>query len=150
GDFIVVGDKMGTVTRIGLKTTRMISMAGEELIIPNNVLTGREIQNFGRVKRRRGVITVAVTYDTSVSKMEKIPQLIKDVIQSCEGVELDRAHFKNFGDFGKSFEVVYFVNTQDYVTFLDRHQQILLGIQRQFEQEEIDFAFPTQIAYRRG
>jgi small-conductance mechanosensitive channel len=144
GDFIMVGDKMGTVAKIGLKTTRVISMAGEELVIPNTTLTGREIQNFGRVKKRRGVITIGVTYSTPVKKMEEIPGIVKNIIESYEDCEWDRGHFKSYGAFSKDFEFVYYVATKEYAYFLERNQTVLLEIQKAFEKKNIEFAFPTQ------
>lgn len=147
GDFIVVGDKMGTVEKIGIKTTRLRALQGEQIVIANKELTVAQVQNFKRLSERRAVMTIGVTYETSQEKMKMIPNIMKDVISSVEHVRFDRAHFHEFGDSALLFEVVYFVSSSDYNDYMDARQNIALRIKEQFEKEKIDMAFPTQTVY---
>lgn len=147
GDYIVIGTQMGTVKNIGLKTTRITSLQGEEIVISNKKLTESEINNFGRMKKRRVVIPIGVTYDTKLRKMKKIPNALKKIVDSVKDTTFDRAHFKKYGDFSKIFELVFYVESQDYATYMDRLESINLKIQEYFEKEKIKFAFPTQTVH---
>lgn len=147
GDFITVGDYSGTVTRIGVKSTRLQLLQGEELVISNKELTGSSLRNFKKLQKRRVVFSVGVTYDTSIEKLKKIPDLIKQVIVSTEFVDFDMVHFSEFGDFSLKFEVVYYVTTGDYVKYMDSRQAINFGIAEAFEREGIEMAFPTQTVF---
>lgn len=149
GDFIVLGDKMGTVSNIGLKTTRIISLHGEEIVISNKKLTESDIQNFGRMMQRRVLFTLSVTYDTPLKKMKKIPQGIQKIVESVPDTQYDRTHFKAFGDHSKIFEVVFFVKSKDHLTYMNRLEEVNLKIQAFFEKEKIKFALPTQTIHLR-
>ncbi|MCF7846743.1 MAG: mechanosensitive ion channel family protein [Candidatus Gracilibacteria bacterium] len=144
GDFIVLGQDMGTVQKIGLKTTRILTLRGEELVVPNRELTGIRVQNFQRLQKRRVPFQIGVTYDTPSEKLEKIPELIRTIIQNTELAEFDRTHFKGFGDFSLNFEIVYYVLAAEYNIYMDTQQKINLAIVKAFEKEKIEFAFPTQ------
>ncbi len=147
GDFLVVGDMVGTVEQIGIKTTRLRSLTGEELIAANTDLTNSRIQNFRRMRRRRIVFTLGVTYETPQAQIEAIPKLIQQVIDATEGVSFDRAHFNNFGDHSLDYEVVYFVETSDYTTYMNAQQTINFALKASFDQAGIEFAYPTQLLY---
>ena len=148
GDFIVIGDKKGTVEKIGIKTTRLRSAAsGEELIISNKELTTAQVQNFKRIEERRQVFRIGVVYETTLKKLENIPEIIKDIIESQKLTRFDRVHFDTFGDFALSFEISYYVKTSDYAEFKDIHQAILFAIKKVFEKEKIEMAYPTQTLY---
>ena len=147
GDLIQVGSLTGKVRKIGLKTTRVTSLQGEEIIIPNAVLTGQNIQNFGKLKERRNKFSLGLTYETTTAKLKKIPNIIKKIIEDTTNTRFDRAHFSNFGDFSLNFEVVYYVLSQDYAEFMDSQQNINLKIKEAFEKEGIDMAFPTSTVY---
>ncbi len=144
GDFIVVGDYAGTVNKIGIKSTRIELLQGEELIISNKELTSASVRNFKKLEKRRIVFAVKVTYDTPNEKLKKIPDIISKIINKTELAELDRVHFKQFGDFSLDFEVVYYITTGDYNKYMDIQQAINLGILDEFEKEKIDMAYPTQ------
>jgi small-conductance mechanosensitive channel len=144
GDFIVVGDYAGTVTKIGIISTRINLLQGEELIISNKNLISTSVRNFKKLERRRIVLAVKVTYDTPIKKLKKIPKIIGKIITNTELVELDRIHFKQFGDFSLDFEVVYYITTGDYNTYMDIQQRINYGIMEEFEKEKIEMAYPTQ------
>lgn len=147
GDFLIVGDLVGTVEHIGIKTTRLRSLGGEQLVVANTDITGSRIQNFKRMARRRIVFNLGVTYETAQEKMRAIPGIIQSVIEGVEGVTFDRAHFLSFGDFSLDYEVVYYVETSDYAVFVEAQQQMNLGIKAAFEEQGIEFAYPTQLLY---
>ncbi len=144
GDFIVIGDKSGVVEYIGLKTTRLKTLSGEQLIASNTDLTSSRVQNFKRMEKRRIVSSIGVTYETSAEKLKKIPGMIQQIIESTENITFDRVHFASFGDFSLNFEMVYYVSSSDYVAYMNSQQQINLNIFQAFEDEGIEFAYPTQ------
>ena len=147
GDFIVVGDYSGTVIKIGMKSTRVQLLQGEELVLPNSELTKTSVRNFKKMKKRRITFSFGVTYDTPTKKLEKIPNIINNIIdpKKLENVhKLDRVHFTEFGDFSLNFDIVYYMTSQDYVKYRDTQQSINLAIKEAFEKEGIEMAFPTQ------
>lgn len=144
GDFIIVGSDMGTVKKVGLKTSRLKTLQGEELIISNKELTQARIRNYKRMKNRRVEFKVGVTYDTSTAKLKKIPKLISQIFEKIESTELKRVHFESFGDFSLNIEIVYVLKDKDYDVYMDVQQTINLGIKDSFEKEGIEFAYPTQ------
>jgi small-conductance mechanosensitive channel len=144
GDFIVIGDHMGTVEKIGLKTTRLSSLTGEQLIFANNDLLQSRIRNYKRMRERRIVFPVGVTYDTPRAMLEAIPGLLRESVETQENVRFDRAHFKDFGDFALNYETVYYVLSPDFAVYMDVQQAINLAIHQRFEERSIEFAFPTQ------
>lgn len=144
GDFIIVGDLMGTVERIGIKTTRLRSLSGEQLIFPNTDLLGSRIRNFKRMYERRVVFTLGVTYQTSLTKLKEIPGILREIVEKAEGARFDRAHFVRYGPSSLDFEVVYYVLSSDYLIYADIQQAINLAIFERFTEAGIDFAYPTQ------
>jgi len=144
GDFITVDDKKGTVEHIGIKTTRLLSLNGEQLAFSNSDLTKSRIHNYKRMDRRRVAFNLGVVYSTSHEKLQKIPSIIKDIISSQELATFDRAHFAKFGSYSLDFEIVYFIESADYVPYMDTQQAIYLGIFKTFDDEKIEFAYPTQ------
>ncbi len=147
GDFIVVGEHLGTVERVGLKTTRVRSLSGEQLVFSNSDLLGSRIRNFKRMAERRVVFTVGVTYQTPRAEVEAIPGRIREIIEETEGTRFDRSHFKGFGDSALLFEAVYFVLTADFARYMDVQQSINLALMDYFESRGIDFAYPTQTVH---
>lgn len=147
GDFIIVDDKVGSVEKVGLKTTRIRAITGEQLIMSNTNLTNSRVHNFKRMERRRVVLKMGVIYGTPSDKLEMVPPMIENMIKEQEELTFDRAHFSGFGDFSLNFEIVYFVGNSDYVTYMDNQQKLLLKIYRAFEKEGIEFAFPTQTLF---
>lgn len=144
GDFIVMGDYMGIVKKIGLKTTRIQALQGEEIVVPNNELTNAKVQNFGKMEKRRIVFSIGVAYDTPVNKLKEIPSIIKEIINKANLAEVDRIHFKSFGDFSLIYEIVFFVSSGEYNVYMDIQQKINIAIIEKFEKEKINIAFPTQ------
>ena len=147
GDYVVVGDDSGTVEKIGIKSTRIRALSGEELIISKKELTTVRVQNFKRLTERRSVFSIGVLYETPQAKLKKIPSIVEDIINSVEKTRFDRVHLKNFGDSALSFEVSYYVDSSDYKEFMDIGQKINFGILEAFEKEGISFAYPTQTLY---
>jgi len=147
GDFIIVGDFLGTVEHIGLKTTRLRSLSGEQLVFANGDLLNSRIRNYKRMAERRIVFAFGVVYQTPADKLEAIPDMVREIIESLDTTRFDRAHFKKFGNFSLDFEVVYYVLVADYNVYMDIQQQINLALYRRFEQEGIEFAYPTQTLY---
>ncbi|MBR9676483.1 mechanosensitive ion channel family protein [Candidatus Woesearchaeota archaeon] len=147
GDFIVIGSDMGNVEHIGIKTTRIKTLQGQELIVSNTELTSTRVNNYKRMEKRRIVVPLGVVYQTSSKKLERIPKMINDVFKTVKGVTLDRVHFKSYGDFSLNFEIVYYVNTGDYLKYMDANQEINLKIFKAFEKEKIGFAYPTQTVF---
>lgn len=144
GDFLIVNEYLGTVEQIGLKTTRIRSLSGEQIIFSNGDLLNSRIRNYKRMFERRVVFSFGVVYDTPVDALERIPVIVREIVEAQDDVRFDRAHFKEYGNFSLNFEVVYFVLLADYNVYMDIQQAINLGIFRRFKEEGIEFAFPTQ------
>jgi small-conductance mechanosensitive channel len=144
GDFIVVGDLTGTVEHVGLKTTRVRSLSGEQIVFSNNDLLKSRIRNYKRMQERRAVFTIGVTYDTPADQIEALPGLSREAIEAQDKVRFDRAHFKAFGPSSLDFEAVYYVLQPDYPVYMDMQQAINLALVRAFAARGIQFAFPTQ------
>lgn len=144
GDFLVIDEQMGTVESIGVKSTRLRSLSGEQLIFSNADLLGSRVRNFGRMRERRVAFTVGVTYDTPIGKLEILPTLLRQAVEAQPAARFDRAHFKAHGDFALTFETVYYVEHADYNVYMNTQEQINLAIHRAFKREQIEFAYPTQ------
>jgi small-conductance mechanosensitive channel len=147
GDFIIVDDLMGTVEHIGIKTTRLRSLSGEQLVFANSDLLKSRVRNFKRMYERRVVFEIGVTYQTPREKIEKVPEIIRAAVEALPDTRFDRSHFKEYGDFSLNFETVFFVLKPDFQTYMDRQQSINLQIHRDFEEFGIEFAYPTQMLY---
>lgn len=147
GDFIVIGTDMGVIKKIGLKSTRLETLQGQELVVSNRELTSTRINNFKKMQRRRIVATIGVTYNTPVKKLQKIPSIVSEIINKHARITLDRVHFKSFGDSSLVYEIVYYVESPEYNDYMDLQQQINLELAKRFEKEKIDFAYPTQTVY---
>jgi small-conductance mechanosensitive channel len=144
GDAIAVDQMSGTVERIGLKTTRIRSISGEQIIISNSELLKSRIRNYKRQLDRRVVFTTDVTYDTSPDVLARIPGMIREVITAQNPVRFDRSHFTQYMDSALRLETVYYVLDADYTRYLDIQQTINLELLRRFTAEKIEFAFPTR------
>ena len=147
GDFIVVDQLKGTVEHIGLKTTRLRSLGGEQLIFSNNDLLKSRIQNYKRMVERRIVFGFGVTYRTLPGKLPLINDIVREIILKQEMARFERVHFKEYGESALNFEVVYFVKSQDYNLYMDIQQAINLEIFCRFQQEGIGFAYPTRTLF---
>ncbi len=147
GDFIIVGDFMGAIEHIGIKTTRIRSLGGEMLILSNSDLTDSRLRNYQLMEKRRVVFKIGVIYQTGLDQLQEIPKIIKNIITKVKDANYDRAHFYAFGDFSLVFEIVYYVVGGDYNKYMDIQQQINFSIMEEFKKRGIEFAYPTQTIY---
>ena len=147
GDFVIFDTFLGSIEHIGIKSTRIRSLTGEQIVCSNSDLLNTRIRNFKRMHERRVVFALGVTYQTPADKLEKIPGYIREIIESKDTVRFDRAHFKSYGDFSLNYEIVYYVLTSDYTIYMDIQQDINLKLYRKFEEEGIEFAYPTQTLF---
>lgn len=149
GDFIIFDNfnYLGSVESIGIKTTRIRSLTGEQIICSNNDLLNTRIRNFKRMHERRVVFKLGVVYQTPPEKLEMIPPMIREIIETQNKTRFDRAHFQSYGDFSLNFEIVYYVLTPDYNVYMDIQQNINLEIYRRFLEHNIEFAYPTQTVF---
>ncbi|MGE0632683.1 MAG: mechanosensitive ion channel family protein [Pseudobdellovibrionaceae bacterium] len=147
GDFIVAGNHKGTVTNVGIKTTRLQSLSGEELILSNKDLLESRIQNFKRMQKRRVVQTLGVVYSTPAETLEKIPVWVREVILKREKLEFDRCHFCNYGASSLDFEFVFYVNDPEYNVYMDLQEEVLMDLFKKFRQEGVEFAFPSRSVF---
>jgi small-conductance mechanosensitive channel len=147
GDFIIAGDLMGEVEQVGIKTTRLRSTSGEEIVVCNKDLTNSRIQNFKRMRRRRVAFKFGVTYQTNQEQLQAIPALVERIIEDFDTTLFDRAHFSDYGEFSLNFEVVYYVHSSDYNLYMDIQQQINLRLKQELHDRGIHFAHPTQVIY---
>lgn len=150
GDFVVFGDISGSIRSIGLRTTRINSISGEQVVMPNGDLAKRAIRNYGRLQERRILFTLGIEYGVSREKVELARNILEEVVRGQPDIRFDRAHFKGFGAYSLDFEVVYFVLGGDYNLYMDRQQAMYLEIYRRFEAEGISFALPTQTLHYVG
>jgi small-conductance mechanosensitive channel len=144
GDFVIVDDKMGTVEYIGIKTTRIRSLSGEQLIVGNSNLTSSRIHNYKRMNKRRIVFTIDVEYGTPYEKVKEVPGILRRIVEQKSNIIFDRAHFARYHEWSLRFEVVYLVNVADFNTYMDIQQQINLEIYEEFTQKGIKFAIPSR------
>ncbi|MDH4027478.1 MAG: mechanosensitive ion channel [Nitrospirota bacterium] len=144
GDFIIIDDYMGSIEHIGLKTTRVRSLGGEQLVFSNTDLTNSRIRNYKRMEKRRVVFKLGVIYQTPLERLKEMPGLIRKAIENIEGTVFDRAHFASYGDFSLDFEIVYYVMSGDYNKYMDIQQEINFAINEEFMKRGIEFAYPTQ------
>jgi small-conductance mechanosensitive channel len=144
GDFIVLGDMMGTVERVGLKTTHLRSLSGELIVLPNSDLLSSRIRNYKRMFERRVLFGFGVTYQTPPERLRQIPDLLRDIVERQELARFDRAHLAVFGASALEFEVVYFVCDPDYNKYMDVQQQINFGLIAALDRAGVEFAYPTQ------
>ncbi len=151
GDFIVVGDFLGTIEHIGLKTTRLRSLSGEQLIFSNGDLLQSRIRNFKRMAERRVVLQLTVTYQTTEENLRKIPQIARQIVEKQNGkkqtVRFDRCHFLEFQDSALRYELVYWVLQPDFNFYADIAQEVNVGLLTEFSKNGIEFAYPTRTLF---
>ena len=135
---------MGIVENIGIKSTRIKTLRGEELIISNRELTETRVHNYKKMERRRVLFSIGIVYQTSHKKVKETKELLKEILTKIENVDLDRVHFREFGPYSLNFEIVYYINTNDYVVYMDKQDEINFTIKKEFDKRKIIIAFPTQ------
>lgn len=147
GDYILVDDLSGTVENVGLRTTRVRSLSGEQLVFSNTDLLQSRIRNYKRMRERRVVFAFGVTYETPREILSEIPVVVREIVEAQDQVRFDRAHFQGFGDSALNFETVYWTLDPDYTLFMDVQQAINLELVRAFEERGIAFAYPTRTVH---
>nr|MBV6629659.1 mechanosensitive ion channel family protein [Oceanococcus sp. HetDA_MAG_MS8] len=147
GDFIVVDTFYGTVENVGLKTTRVRSLGGEQLVFANSDLLGARVRNYKRMRERRILFKFGVLYQTPPDLLEQIPVMVREIIEAIPDIRFDRAHFFAFGESSYDFEVVYWMQTPEYNLYMDTQQSINLALVRRFAEAGIDFAYPTRTLF---
>ena len=147
GDTINVDSIIGTVEHIGLKTTRLRSLSGEQIVMANGDLLKSRIRNYKRMIERRVVFTTDVTYDTAPDVAARIPAMLREIVEAQSPVRFDRSHFATYTDSTLRYETVYWVLDPDYGKFMDIHQAVNLEVLRRFNSQKIEFAFPTRVVY---
>ena len=150
GDFIIVDTFAGTVEYVGLKTTRIRSLGGEQIVFANSDLLQARVRNYKRMWERRILFNFGVLYQTTPDQLEKIPVLVKTIIEQQPLARFDRAHFAKFGDSSLDYEVVYWMQDPDYTKYMDTQQAINLALVREFEAHGIGFAYPTRTLFVEG
>jgi small-conductance mechanosensitive channel len=143
GDFLVIGEEKGTVEQIGIKSTRLRSLSGEQIVLSNGDLLKSRVRNYGLLYERRAAFSVGIVYETPVGTVKEIPGLIEAAIRAQPKTRFDRAHFASFGDYALNFEAVYFVLDAEYITFMNIQQAINLQLMEEFARRGIEFAYPT-------
>lgn len=147
GDFVIVGEYKGNIEHIGIKTTRIRSLSGEQLIISNTDLVNSRVNNYNRMEKRRINFSFGVRYNTSLDKLKKIPGIIEEIIKNIEGAEFSRAHFSEYAEFSLLFQVVYYVLDSDYNKYMDIQQEINFSLRERLDEVGVEFALPTQTIY---
>jgi small-conductance mechanosensitive channel len=149
GDFIKIGDDLGIVEKIGIKTTRLKTLNGQMLIVSNKELTTIRVENFRQIEKRRSLFTIGLVYETPRDSLEKVPKIIKEIIEKQEKTEFDRCHFISYGDFSLNFEVSFYVAAETYSQFLDVVEKVNLEIYSSFKENNLSFAYPTNLQYQK-
>jgi small-conductance mechanosensitive channel len=144
GDFLIVGDFMGSVENIGIKSTRLRSLSGEQIIMANADVLGSRVRNYGRMVERRVVFATSVTYETPVEMLERLPVLIREIIDSQPQTRFDRSHFARHAAASLDFETVYYVLSADFNQYMDIQQAVNLRLHRELAKLGVEFAYPTQ------
>ena len=144
GQFINIQNVWAKVERVGVRSTRLRSINGEIIVMSNSALTNGKISNYGEMEYRRLVHKLGVIYETPLAKMKEIPNMIREIIESTEDVIFDRCHFVEFGECSLNFELVYYIPTNNYLRAMEAQQKVNFEIMKAFEENDIDFAFPTQ------
>ena len=150
GQFIAVDSVSATVEKIGVRSTHLRSLRGEIVVINNSTLTSSNIENFATMQQRRMIYSIGVTYQTTADQIQSIPTTIQTIIENTNHTIFNRCHFTTFGDYSLNFEIVYYIDNRDYTLAMDIQQSINLSIMRKFEEQGIEFAFPSQTLYLEG
>ena len=150
GQFIAVDSVSATVEKIGVRSTHLRSLRGEIVVINNSTLTSSNIENFATMQQRRMIYSIGVTYNTTADQIQSIPTTIQTIIENTNHTIFNRCHFTTFGDYSLNFEIVYYIDNRDYTLAMDIQQSINLSIMRKFEEQGIEFAFPSQTLYFEG
>ncbi|MCC6951750.1 MAG: mechanosensitive ion channel family protein [Phycisphaerales bacterium] len=149
GQAINVGDKVGIVEQIGIKSTRVRSLSGEIMVYRNTDLLASRIHNFSTMKERRIVTVIGIICETPTDKILRFVEIVKDAVRSQQSARLDRCHFRSIGAYSLDIECVYFILSPDYAQFMDIQQAINLRVLDHMRREGIELAYPTALEIQR-
>ena len=144
GDFIDFDDFRGDVQEVGLKTTRLRALSGEQIVIRNTNLLNHTIQNYQRLRERRWELKLGVTYDTPPEKLGAISGWVEAIVEDMPLVRFERAHLVSFGSSALEFEVVTYVQTMDFIKYSETRDRIARRIFNKLSEETVVIAFPTR------
>jgi len=151
GDSLTVGEIQGTVEHIGVKSTRLRSLSGEQIIMSNADILKSRVRNFGRMRERRSLFQFGVSYDSAPESLAAIPAAVRAIIESTPNTRFDRCHFLSYGDAALQFEVVFYVTSSDFNVYADAQQRINLAIIERLRAMKVGFRAPTQaVVYLEG
>jgi small-conductance mechanosensitive channel len=150
GDFITVGEEMGTVEHIGLKSTRVKSLTGEQLVFSNSDLLKSRIRNFKRMQERRALLRFGLIYETDPKQLHRVRELVKNIVGSVPRTRFDRCHLRSFGQSSLDFEAAYWVNSAEFNDYADVHHEISVKLIEAFRAERLEFAYPTVLEYHKA
>lgn len=144
GDFIIIDDIAGTVEYIGLKSTRIASLSGQQVVFSNSDMLKSRVHNYKRMQMRRILFEIDVSREIDQRQLHLIPVILREAVEAQEHARFDRAHFRGYGASALEFEIVYFVDTSDYNVYMDVQQEINFVVFDRFAAEGIPFAYPVQ------
>lgn len=150
GDFVSAGTHSGTVEAIGIKSTRLKTLQGQQLVVPNNDIVNARVDNYKRMETRRIERELGVVYETDSELLKKVPEFIEQAISGVDDVEFDRAHLERFGDSAVIYQYVYHVQSKDFGTYMNAQQQVNFRILDIFAENGVEFAYPTQLVIQRS
>jgi small-conductance mechanosensitive channel len=150
GDSLAIDEYRGTVEEIGLKTTQLRSVSGEQLVFSNSDLLRSRIRNYGRMLERRADFNFGIVYETDPELVAQIPGWIREIIEAQEMTRFQRCHFKGLGQWALEFETVYFMVVPDYNVFMDVQERVNLALMSKLAEAGVEFAYPTQLLYERS
>jgi small-conductance mechanosensitive channel len=149
GDYLTIDDYRGTVEEIGLKTTQLRSVSGEQLVFSNSDLLRSRIRNYGRMVERRGDFSFGIVYETDPEIVARVPAWVREIVEAQDMTRFDRCHFKSLGQWALEFETVYYMTVPDYKVFMGVQQSVNLALMRKLAAEGVEFAYPTHLQYER-
>ena len=144
GDYIVVEDIGGTVINIGLKSTRIRTLLGEEVVFSNSAILESRIHNYRKMERRLVTVNIGVSPDTSITLLETIPAIFKDCVEQQETASFDRANLIEIGDYTLNFELIFHIESADYTLYANTKEAVFLEIIKRFQKKGIIMPYPTQ------
>jgi len=147
GDSITVGNVSGTIEQIGLKTTRIRSVSGEQLVFPNSELLQSTIANYKRMLERRIVFRFGVDYETAPALLRAIPAAVRAIVDAQKIVRFDRCHLLELTDSALAYEVVYYVRSPDFAVHADARQEINVRLLEEMKKMNVKFSLPSKVIY---
>ena len=151
-ELVRIGDCYGSIEGVGLRSTRIRTMQGHLVTIPNNTVVNANIENVGRRPYIRRTSNITITYDSGCEKTQKAVEIIKDVLARVPEVNATedrppRVYFSEFNDCSLNIYMTYWVTPADWWVYHEVNERVNLEVMKRFEEAKIEFAFPTQTLY---